>query len=94
MMNAPKWLEKVEWRATETNEANSEPNKLVLWNGGNGDLYIGICPVSHRGSYTHYLRIERSGGAISRNPKVVELLTKLYRELAKDSDCELTFKTQ
>jgi len=90
-MEKRKWLEKVQWCATETNEANTEPNKIVIWNGGNGDLYIGICPISHRSTYTHYLRIERSGGAISRNPKVVVLLTELYRELAKDDENSINY---
>ena len=78
-----RWLEKVEFSAVETNEANKEPNKLVLWNGGNGDIYIGICPKSKRSTYTHYLRVERSGGASTTNPNVVRILTELYRELAK-----------
>ncbi len=86
MLKKRKWLERVSFAAGETNEANKEPNKLVLWNGGNGDLYIGICPISHKSTYTHYLRIERSGGASTRNPKVVSLLTDLYRELAKDEN--------
>lgn len=83
-MENGKWLEKVEFVASETNEANKEPNKLVLWNGGNGDLYIGICPASHRSTYTHYLRIERSGGAATRNPRLVGLLTEVYRLLAEE----------
>lgn len=81
-----KWLEQVEFAAGETNEANIEPNKIVMRNSPNGDLYIGICPVSHKSSYTHYLRIERSGGASTRNPKVVALLTELYHVLAEQDD--------
>ena len=62
-----------------------------MWNGRNGDLYIGICPISYRSTYTHYLRIERSGGAISRNPKVVSLLTELYKELAQDDENSIDY---
>lgn len=83
-----KWLERVEFESSETIEANSEPNKLILWNSGNGDLYIGIAPKSHRSCYTHYLRIERSGGASTRNPRLVKALTEAYHAIAEnDTSC-------
>lgn len=87
-----KWLEKVEFSAGETNEGNKEPNKLIMWNGGNGDLYIGIAPQSHRSCYSHYLRIERSGGASTRNPRLVKALTEAYDAIAGNEDTSPTEK--
>ena len=87
-MEDRKWLERVSYTACETNEANTEPNKLVMYNGGNGDLYIGVCPESHKNIYNNYLRIERSGGASTRNPRLVKALTEVYHALA-DNDCSV-----
>ena len=87
-MEDRKWLERVSYTAVERNEANTEPNKLIMYNGGNGDLYIGICPASHRNTYTNYLRIERSGGASTRNPRMVKALTEVYHALA-ENDCSV-----
>lgn len=76
-----KWFEQVEFVASGVNDMDTEPLKLVIFNAQNGDLYLSICPESHRmGSYT--MRIERSGGASTRNPRLVAALTDVYDAIA------------
>ncbi len=79
-----KWLEKVEYVCQETNESSGEKHKIVMFNGGNGDLYISTCPESHR--FGTFVRIERSGGASTRNPRLVQALTATYDAIAGNED--------
>jgi hypothetical protein len=78
-----KWLEKVEFISGEINSMGIKP-KLVMHNGGNGDLYLSVCPHNHRFGTT--IRIERSGGAATRNPRLVKALTAAYDAIADNDD--------
>jgi len=75
-----KFEERVEFVASETRDVDNEPNKLVMWNGGNGDLYMTICPQSHGGGIS--MRFERSGGCSTSNPKLLSALTDAYYAIA------------
>lgn len=79
-----KWLEKVEYICQETNDITGEKHKIVMQNGQNGDLYISTCPESHKFGTT--VRIERSGGASTRNPRLVQSLTATYDAIAENED--------
>lgn len=79
-----KWLETVEYVCQEKNSITGEKNKIVISNGGNGDLYISTCPESHRFGTT--VRIERSGGVSTRNPRLVQALTATYDAIAENED--------
>lgn len=79
-----KWLETVEYVCQETNETSGEKHKIVMFNAGNGDLYISTCPESHKFGKT--VRIERSGGASTRNPRLVQALTATYDAIAGNED--------
>ena len=79
-----KWLETVEHVCQETNEFSGEKHKIVMFNAGNGDLYISTCPESHRFGKT--VRIERSGGASTTNPRLVQALTAAYDAIAGNED--------
>jgi len=79
-----KWLEKVEYVSQETNDITGEKHKIVVSNGQNGDLYISTCPESHNLGVT--VRIERSGGASTRNPRLVQALTATYDAIAGNED--------
>ena len=79
-----KWLETVEYVCQETNETSGEKHKIVMFNGGNGDLYISTCPENQRFGTT--VRIERSGGASTRNPRLVQALTATYDAIAENED--------
>lgn len=79
-----KWLETVEYVCQETHSVTREKHKIVMFNGGNGDLYISTCPESHRFGTT--VRIERSGGASTRNPRLVQALTATYDAIAGNED--------
>ena len=76
-----KWLEQVEYIEVSENSLG-EKNKIVIWNAENGDLYLTVCPHNHNGGCT--IRIERSGGAITRNPNMVAALTNVYDAIAKN----------
>jgi len=79
-----KWLEKVEYVCQETNDITGEKHKIVMFNGQNGDLYISTCPESYKFGTT--VRIERSGGASTRNPRLVQALTATYDAIAENED--------
>ena len=74
------WEERVSFVASQVNDLEEERNKLIMWNAPNGDLYLSICPESHNGGI--HMRIERSGGAATRNPKLVKALTDAYDAIA------------
>lgn len=79
-----KWLERVEYIAAETRNIDEEPNKLIMWNAPNQDLYISICPASHRMGIS--MRFERSGGCSTRNPRLLKHLTECYDAIAANED--------
>jgi hypothetical protein len=79
-----KWLERVEYVASETRDTDTEPNKLIMWNAPNQDLYIAICPASHRMGIS--MRFERSGGCSTRNPRLMKHLTACYDAIAENED--------
>jgi DNA-directed RNA polymerase subunit RPC12/RpoP len=74
-----KWEEKVEFVECSI-PGDGVRKKIIMFNGGNGDLYLTVCPENHRGGTT--IRIERSGGAISKNPRLVGALTMAYDAIA------------
>ena len=74
-----KWEEKVEFIECSI-PGDGVRKKIIMFNGGNGDLYLTVCPETHRGGTT--IRIERSGGAISQNPRLVGALTMAYDAIA------------
>lgn len=76
-----KWEEAVSYTATQINDCDTERNKLIVRNGGNGDLYLTICPESHRGSRS-MMRFERSGGTSTKNPRLMRALTEVYDAIA------------
>ena len=79
-----KWLERVEYIASETRDMDSEPNKLIMWNAPNQDLYISICPASHKMGIS--MRFERSGGCSTKNPRLMGHLTECYDAIAGNED--------
>ena len=82
-MNRIKWLEKVEYVSEEVNSLGVRP-KIVMRNANNGDLYLSICPNDKNFGTT--IRIERSGGASTRNPRLVQALTAAYDAIAGNED--------
>lgn len=79
-----KWLERVEYVACETRDMDKEPNKLIMWNAPNQDLYISICPESHNMGIS--MRFERSGGCSTKNPRLMSHLTECYDAVAGNED--------
>lgn len=79
-----KWLERVEYIASETRDGDTEPNKLIIWNARNQDLYISICPASHNMGIS--MRFERSGGCSTKNPRLMTHLTECYDAVAGNED--------
>lgn len=53
-------------------------------NVNNGDLYLSLCPNDKNFGTT--IRIERSGGASTRNPRLVQALTAAYDAIAGNED--------
>ena len=82
-MNRIKWLEKVEYVSEEVNSLGVRP-KIVMRNANNGDLYLSVCPNDRNFGTT--IRIERSGGASTRNPRLVQALTAAYDAIAGNED--------
>lgn len=82
-MNRIKWLEKVEYVSEEVNSLGVRP-KIVMRNANNGDLYLSVCPNDK--SFGTIIRIERSGGASTRNPRLVQALTAAYDAIAGNED--------
>jgi hypothetical protein len=78
-----KWLDKVEFIEKSIPEDGIR-KKIVMFNGGNGDLYLTVCPETHNGGIT--IRIERSGGAITSNPRLVHTLGLAYDAIAGNED--------
>jgi len=78
-----KWEEKVEFVECSI-PGDGIRKKIIMFNGGNGDLYLTVCPETHRGGTT--IRLERSGGAISQNPRLVGALTLAYDAMAGNTD--------
>ena len=72
-----KWNEKVEFIECS---ADKEQNKIVMFNDTTGDIYLSVCPKEHNSGKT--VRIERSGGAITKNPRMVVALGLLYDSIA------------
>lgn len=58
-----------------------EKKKIKLFQGGNGDFYLTVCPHNHNGGDT--VRIETSGGASTRNPRLVQAINLLYLAMAE-----------
>lgn len=75
-----KFNERVEYTACETRDVDTEPNKLVMWNAPNGDLYMSICPQSHRMGIS--IRFERSGGCSTKNPDLLTAMMDAYDAIA------------
>ena len=82
-MNRIKGLEKVEYVSEEVNSLGVRP-KIVMRNANNGDLYLSVCPNDRNFGTT--IRIERSGGASTRNPRLVQALTAAYDAIAGNED--------
>jgi len=61
-----------------------EKKKIKLFQGGNGDFYLTVCPHNHNGGDT--IRIETSGGASTRNPRLVQAINLLYLAMAEDNE--------
>jgi len=78
-----KWKEKVEFIERSVPDVGGR-KKIVMFNGENGDLYLSVCPENHRMGQT--IRIERSGGASTVNPRLVQALTLAYDALANNPD--------
>jgi hypothetical protein len=58
--------------------------KIQIFQGGNGDFYLTICPYNHNGGNT--IRLETSGGAITRNPRLVQATNLMYLAIAEEND--------
>lgn len=78
-----KWEERVEFVESAPHDTG-EQNKIVMLNGGNGDLYLSVCSKEQPMGTT--VRIERSGGASTRNPRLVRALTQVYDAIAGNED--------
>ena len=85
-----KWLEKVEFIECSI-PGDGIRKKIIMFNGENGDLYLTVCPETHRGGIT--IRLERSGGAITQNPKMLTALSNAYDAIAGNelNDSTTTF---
>ena len=81
-----KFEERVEYVACETRDMDTEPNKLLMWNAPNGDLYMSICPESHRMGIS--MRFERSGGCSTKNPRLLTALMDAYNAIAGNFEGE------
>jgi len=91
IMSRAKWEERVEYIEV-TADDSTEKCKIIVSNGGNGDLYVTVCPKDHRGGHT--VRIERSGGASTKNPLPEALASELveYREAVGSDELLLSGK--
>ena len=78
-----KWYEKVEFIEC-TSDGSKEQNKIVMFNDTTGDIYLSICPKDHLGGKS--VRIERSGGAYTKNPRMVQALGLLYDAIAGNDE--------
>ena len=79
-MKRNKWEDIVSY--TEVSKPDfGEKKKISMFNGGNGDLYLAI-HEENKGFAGKAIRIERSGGASTRNPEMVRALTILYDAIA------------
>lgn len=67
-----KWEAKVEFIECSVPDFGGR-KKIIMFNGENGDLYLTVCPENHNGGQT--IRLERSGGAITKNPRMVHALS-------------------
>ena len=80
IMKRNKWEDIVSY--TEVSKPDfGEKKKLSMFNGGNGDLYLAV-HEENKGFAGKAIRIERSGGASTRNPNMVRALTILYDAIA------------
>lgn len=61
-----------------------ERKKIQLFQGGNGDFYLTVCPHNHNGGDT--IRIETSGGASTRNPRLVQAVNLLYLAMNEEDE--------
>ena len=53
-----------------------DKKKIKLFQGGNGDFYLCVCPYNHNGGDT--IRLEASGGASTSNPRMLRAINLLY----------------
>lgn len=61
-----------------------EKQKIKVMQGGNGDFYLTVCPYNHNGGNT--VRIETSGGASTKNPRLVQAINLLYLAIAEENE--------
>lgn len=61
-----------------------EKKKIKIFQGGNGDYYLSVCPCNHNGGDT--IRIETSGGASTRNPRLLKAISLLYLAVAEEEE--------
>ncbi len=61
-----------------------DKQKIKLFQDGNGDFYLTVCPYNHRGGNT--IRLETSGGAITRNPRMIQAINLLYLAINGDNE--------
>ena len=70
---------------TEVSKPNfGEKKKIKLFQSGNGDFYLTVCPYNHNGGDT--IRLETSGGAITRNPRLIQATNLMYLAIAGENE--------
>jgi hypothetical protein len=69
-----------------------EKKKLKVFQGGNGDFYLTVCPYNHNSGDT--IRIETSGGASTINPRLVNATNLMFLALQDTEDSKKIFDEQ
>ena len=77
------WHEHVEF-VESTQDSSKQQNKIVMHNDTTGDIYLSVCDATHNGGAT--VRIERSGGAFTRNPRLVQAPSIMYDAIAENEE--------
>jgi hypothetical protein len=71
-------IAEVRWLTDDRDE--KEKNELVIFQGGNGDWYVGVTPEGE-GCIGRTVRICTSGGAASRVPGLGPAIASAFRAL-------------
>jgi hypothetical protein len=69
-----------------------EKKKIKLFQGGNGDFYLTVCPYNHNGGET--IRLETSGGTSTTNPRLLNATNLMYLALKDTKESKEEFDEQ
>ena len=70
---------------TDDRDLEEDQNELVIWRGGNGDLYVAVVPEGQK-AFGKSVRICTSGGAASAAPGLGIAIAQAFEALVKAGD--------